>query len=61
MSKSLIIALVLIAIVVYILLQNSGSTGLYLAGSWKVHAKSALVFLGFFMGGIITGLLLKNS
>lgn len=60
MSKSLIIALLLVAVAVALIVGNSGSIHLdvYFA-SW--HIKASLAFLGFFVGGIATGMLLKGK
>ena len=60
MSKSLVAALLLIALVAVILLNNGGSLTLNLV-AFQVTAKESLILLSFFITGLITGLLLKGK
>ena len=60
MSKGLIVALVLIALVVVVVLHNSRVVDVNF-GAVTLQSRQSLVLLGFFVVGLITGLLLKGK
>lgn len=59
-NKSILIALVIIGLVVAVLLNNPEPIRIDLYFD-TFHPKQSLVFLGFFVTGIVTGLLLKGQ
>ncbi len=59
MSGKLIAALVLIGLLILIVIVNSGSVSINLLFAHLTVAKAILIF-GTFVGGLITGLLLKG-
>ena len=57
MSKSLIIALFLIAMVVAVALHNSGSQGVNMIFT-SIKTRESVVMLSFFIVGIVAGMFL---
>lgn len=57
MSKSLIIALLLIAIAVAVALYNPGSQGINVIFA-SIRTRESVVMLSFFIVGIVTGMFL---
>jgi hypothetical protein len=61
MNKSIILALALIAVVVFVLLNNHGSVTIVLLDPITVRLQESIAYLGFFIVGIVAGVLLKSS
>ncbi|MFH1067603.1 MAG: hypothetical protein V1746_06845 [bacterium] len=60
MSKGLIIALFLIGAASAVIFNNQSDIHTNFV-FFSVHAKAWLVFLGLFIGGLVTGVLLGNK
>ncbi|MDZ4815325.1 MAG: hypothetical protein SGI71_03565 [Verrucomicrobiota bacterium] len=60
MNGKLFTALALIFIIFFVLLGNTGGSSVNLI-FMVVKAKAAIVFLGFFLTGLVTGILLKGK
>jgi uncharacterized integral membrane protein len=60
MNKGTLFALILIALAVVIIINNTGSMSLHLVGDFIVQTKESIILLGFFIAGTVTGIFLKS-
>ena len=60
MSKALLFSISLIAVAVFIIINNTGTMTLHTFGSLSFKLKESVALLSFFITGIVAGILLKS-